>query len=604
MSDSTKEIPFIQGITETKEERKAVPRAQTKDLSVCHDFTEVDQYGTFGGGTKPFLAFSELEVLIQLELARFAKHCFLVTILGLLIPLMPVILLLISPLLYRHWGQPLRDVLSGICLCFAVFLFFFTAPILVWSIKGWDYIIRLYREQEVLSQIEIFSVVLCYFLMLYFMAYVWVVSHDVTTMFQDETRRRRIFVKQYNAIAQEYLLRLEALPGWAHTGADDSDDEESQSTDRTDHSAPGPSAGPTTQSTASAPLMSRRGTGSMRKDKKLKQANEISIGGFSKFFHHLQHWSNHSSRLRQRHSDIYLNRQGALAFTGTHGVGWNISVGLVLLALIRATIPRLWLSTFHRQALLPYSDPLLCWIIVHSFFVNWLVASVWFVLLNNVRISYAHNMVQMMLISAMVSKKATVSYKSHIESQYQIAITNKEIPHMNLAKPELLKAWWMVREYALTDMMEERVPLEISLVLSMSYILIVLVYTVVDFFIHSRGSIGAFTIQSLFDTIVISNIAIRALASCVTINEIQQDHTGDLIKSRHSLLFLHSGKSDLEATDVFSVRLLDHLANRVMYHDHRQRILGSEIDSTTMATIYIETAVAVVSNVAILYRYM
>merc|ERR1719169_316339 len=112
-----------------------------------------------------------------------------------------------------------------------------------------------------------------------------------------------------------------------------------------------------------------------------------------------------------------------------------------------------------------------------------------------------------MLISALVSKKATIAYKSHIESAYQIPITNADIPHMNLAKPELVKAWWMVREYALVDMMEERVPLEIVLVLSMSYILIVLVYTIIDFFVRTTGSIGAFTIQSLFDTLVISNIA-------------------------------------------------------------------------------------------------
>lgn len=587
-SSSSPRVPVIIQ-SETKAERHQVPRAQTSDLSVCHDFTEVDQYGTFGGGAKPFLAFTELEVLISLELARFVKFCLFATILGLLIPLVPIILLLFSPLVYRNWNTGMRDFIAGVILCFFVFVFFFTAPIVVWSIKGWDEVVELYRQRTVLSQVEIFSVGVCYFLMLYFLSYIWVVSHDVTTMFQDETRRRRFFVKNYNAIAQEYLVRLEALPGWAHQPTSE-DEEGALLTSRTDSSVGSDDE--------------KKGL-KAGKDEKLKRAlHEEGLGGFTKFLHHLKHWYGHHQRQLSRHSSIYSNNERKVGWRAVHGVSWDVPVSLVLLALVRAMIPRLWLCIFYKQALMPFHDPLLCWIITHSFFVNWLTASLWLVLLNNVRVSYAHNMMQMMLISALVSKKATVSYKTHIESQYHISISNKEIPHMNLSKPELLKAWWMVREYALTDMMEERVPLEISLVISMSYIFIVLVYTLVDFFLRTTGSIGAFTIQSLFDTLVISNIAIRALASCVTINEIQQDHTGELVKTRHSLLFLHSGKNDLEPTDIFSMRMLDHLSNRVMYHDHRQRILGTEIDSTTMATIYIETAVAVVSNVAILYRYM
>jgi len=445
--------------------------------------------------------------------------------------------------------------------------------------------------------------------MLYFLAYIWVVSHDVTTMFQDETKRRRIFVKQYNALAQEYLLKLEKLPGWAHQTTDEENDDTSSATARslesvdTEDEAESISAGPSARSDEKGPLKSKNTL--MPKDKKLKQAQRLSgVSGMAKFFHHLKHWWFHNHRVRQRHSDIYCNAEQKTVWQGSHGVPFKLSIGLIFVALLRAMIPRLWVCLFHREALLPIHEPLLCWMIIHSFFINWVTASLWLVLLNNVRVSYAHNMVQMMLISALVSKKATVSYKSHIETMYQIPITKAEIPHMNLSNSEVMKAWWMVREYALVDMMEERVPLEIVLVLSMSYIFVVLVYTIVDFFLRTTGFVGAFTIQSLFDTLVISYLAITALASCVTINAIQGEHTGELVKCRHSLLFLHSGKTDLASGDVFSCRLLDHLANRVMYHDHRQRILGSEIDSGTMATIYIETAVAVVSNIAILYRYM
>merc|ERR1719263_2514286 len=171
---------------------------------------------------------------------------------------------------------------------------------------------------------------------------------------------------------------------------------------------------------------------------------------------------------------------------GREVLGMEISNRIVVdLRSVRALIPRLWCTFYFGRSFVP-EDPYIATMVWHGFCLTWFIGFAWLAILNNARMAYSECVIQMKLTSALVHLEKRHAYlKSLLDegtvTEDEFRTLSRKLPYISMDVVDNIKAWWLLREYAIIDTMDERVTLEITMVLVFGLIFLTVAKCMYDF---------------------------------------------------------------------------------------------------------------------------
>merc|ERR1719326_910028 len=103
----------------------------------------------------------------------------------------------------------------------------------------------------------------------------------------------------------------------------------------------------------------------------------------------------------------------------------------------------------------------------------------------------------------------------------------------------------MIREYAVIDTMDERITLEITVILVFTVMFLTIAHSMWDYLHVETGVLTSFQVLSLLDLTVLGVMSLSALWKYVELNDIMREQADILVNARHGLLTPESKLMDM-----------------------------------------------------------
>jgi hypothetical protein len=195
--------------------------------------------------------------------------------------------------------------------------------------------------------------------------------------------------------------------------------------------------------------------------------------------------------------------------------------------------------------------------------------------------AYSECVTQMKLTSALVHLEKRHAYlKSLLDegtvTEEEFRTLSRKLPYISMDVVDNIKAWWLLREYAIIDTMDERVTLEITMVLVFGLIFLMVGKCIFDFFI-GQDELTSFQILCICDMLMLGYIVLKALWIYVEINDIMRSQADILIQARHGILNPQSKLMDMTDEE------LDHASSKMHLSSLNVKEVGVKIEPTALA---------------------
>jgi hypothetical protein len=580
-------------------------------------------------GTAPkarYLMVREIELMLESVRGRFVMLCMFITIACPAVPVLALLGLFGWPCVKGYFRDE-KETFVGLCASVVISLVVFAVPIfcLVYNPRALQYYTHILDDYQV-SHIEVYSPLFSFLCLLYLAGYITVISLDVECMV-DHAKRTRL--RSFKSSAAEVSLipldkdtpakislpglveSLEGLPGWAvldEPGAVNTP--RGHMPRRADHF---PSVTPRPDSEEAEQHGSMVGSldyvtfGAPKAAKqRMLRATQGHVTKLLFFFSH--QWT----RCR-----VYPYQTALM-------VGYGC---------FRALVPRLWVMLYWGHSFSP-TDPYvatMCW---HGIALTAFCGSMWLVLFNNARIAYGQNVNQMKLVSALIHLEKRHTYlktvvKPRADAE-EYAEVSQRLPYFSMDSLTNIKAWWNIREYAVIDTMDERMTLEITILLVFVVMFLTVAHSMWDFVHVKTGVLTSFQVLSILDLTVLGLMSMWALMTYVELNDIMRDQADILVNARHELLTPESklmdmtdeelllvlaskqgrtmseggerdgmGGAALEASD-----FLSHLCEVIRVDDFVQTLFGVEVTAYNVAQVVLGMVAGLGSAAGVLYELL
>lgn len=294
-------------------------------------------------------------------------------------------------------------------------------------------------------------------------------------------------------------------------------------------------------------------------------------------------------------------------------IGATETAAILVIALARVFIPRLWVHVQHGRPFFPH-NPVDALFVISLMLGTFFAASLWFILLENTRVEYSHNVNQMLLVSALASHDYRHQYlRDMLEVEEDSgSVKARELPLLDMTRASNVRVWWALREFAIVDSLDERIALELVVSAALLYQFSIILYCIIELFL--AGGVTAFTAVSVFDLTFLSALVMLVLLTCVEVNSMLQSHESTILRARQQIWspeskriglsleeqqeFVEEGQDDEEHQREV-LRLHNHLIEKVRHADTLQKLFGVEV---TMDNV-IQFIVAVLCGVGASSRY-
>merc|ERR1719498_636253 len=225
--------------------------------------------------------------------------------------------------------------------------------------------------------------------------------------------------------------------------------------------------------------------------------------------------------------------------------------------------------------------------------------------------------------------KGVVDDRSLTEQQFREL--SKKLPYISMELVDNIKAWWLLREYAVIDTMDERVTLEITMVLVFGLMFLTTGKCMYDFLIGFEN-LTSFQVLSICDLLMLGYISLKALWTYVQINNIMRSQADILIQARHGILNPQSKLMDMtddeleravstprspvstavsqkiganiDPTALAAAEFLSHLSEVIRVDDYVQTMFDVEVTAYNVAQAFFGMLAGVGSAAGVLYEFM
>lgn len=570
----------------------------------------------------------ELDYTLASLRTDFIKQCVYATCISLFVPVIATLMLLAAPF-YRYWPERAKTMRKLVYISVLAFVVCFGLPLFcIMEHTGGFRAFTAAVEAHDLSTVEVYSPFLAYFLIQYFIVFVLHVSLTVERVVDDakHVRRRQceqVFFESPSTTIDRALTGassrsvkvplstiisdLEGLPGWSRLEGYD----------------------PTIPAASTPP-------DSARPQKIRRQVSKTSDEqpDYQTFAPEQSDYHS-TSDLLIRHQSLFSEDDAKDAWEKLNTTlilfmrkqvehitaNRSLTMWLLLICMLRATLSRVWIFSYWDHPILPH-DGLLCLFSVHSILVTFVATGIWVILFVNAVIAYSTNRLELNLVSALVTVQSRHVYISQVllpEADGDVHIFNKwcrSLPHISMGHVENIKAWWMIREYALVDTMDERTTLEIVIFMGMMSIILMTLQCLYDLYLAGTlassqvaMAVTSFQVQAVVDIVLIGYLVCVAMLRMLAVNDILADQGQLLLQARHYLLLPQASlmslseaevKSAMEADDgqgessilrtipkssILAADFLTHLNEVIRYDDFIQSLFGVEVTSFNVAQV-------------------
>jgi hypothetical protein len=562
-----------------------------------------------------YLLVREIEITLQSVRSRLVALCTSITLASPLIPVLGVLGLLGWPCLKGRVREEKQSflILSASVIISAVV---FGLPIycLVANPRSVSYYSTLLTKFEI-SHVEVYSPIISYVVLLYLAVYIAVVSLDIQHIVDTAKRARFSFFQQSvrkvtlvpldkstpKEVGMMDLVRtLEGLPGWMCL---DDEDEPTAEPKRARKDLPG---SPKAAQNADDPEIQRGHidyvTFGANKDAKERMMDVSQLHKVGFFFRH------QAERCAEQPVQTAC---------------------MVIFGILRALVPRIWVTLYWGHHFVP-SDPYVATMTWHGIVLTAVCGAMWLVIFNNARVGYQENVNQMKIVSAMVHLEKRHTYLKTVvaprcKSDEEFNKLSRKLPYFTMDNVSNIKAWWLIREYAVIDTMDERMTLEITCLLVFTVMFLMVVHSVLDFVMVGKTILTSFQVLTLLDLSMLGTISLFALGTYVEMNNLMREQADILINARHGLLTPESklmdmtdgeltlalssglgksrtqsggmGESHLAASD-----FLSHLSEVIRVDDFVQTMFGVEVTAYNLAQVVLGMIAGVGSSAGVLYE--
>jgi len=580
----------------------------------------------------------EIEAALELVRSRFISRCIILTLCSPLIPAIAVAGVIMYPCLRYYAIVDTREFLLGLASSATIFLIVFALPLACVTLN-YPLTFEYYGDQLAdgkISYIEVYSPIMCYLVLLYLATYISIVSLDVEYVVDMSKKARHaafcassrlinlipLDPKSSAKVSLENIIEsMEGLPGWVCL-----------------ESARSPTT-PVQHYENVSPARVRRNLsehvyGDGERLLAEAEAEELGHGASPGSLDYLTFGL---PRVTMQVSTGSYRIFRRMVFFLQHQAGrcrdWSGQTAFLLVfALFRSVVPRLWCTLYFKQSFIP-EDPYIaamCW---HGIFLTWVIGFLWLLLFNNARLAYAENVNQLRIISAIVHLEKRHTYLTSVvaprcSSVEEYQMLSHKLPFIAMNTVDNIKAWWLLREYVVIDTMDERVTLEITMILVFGGIVGIAIQCVYDFLMANSTRLTSFQVLSIIDLTLLGILTLKALWSYVEINAIMREQADILIQARHAILNPESRLMDmtdeelhvaagrqgrksskpqspsLDMQALHSAEFLSHLSEIIRVDDYVQTMFGVEVTAFNVAQMVLGLIAGLGSAAGVLYGFM
>jgi len=590
---------------------------------------------------------------------RFIGICGVLTLLSPFIPFIALIGLCMWPF-YR--SEKSQEMAVAMAIALLIFSFVFVVPIVCFCMhrETFSMYAQLVDGHEI-SYIEVFSPFGWYEMLLYLTAFGWVVSLNVEQIVDASKRIRysKVFrdfdgeirlvplAKKMSSSSMtliDLVKSLEGLPGWVVLPEDSDADEEEGEPSPVKRGRAGSTvgAGGTKVRSALPKFASITSISSLARQSSTASSAAGDTASWSTKSHPVDYLTFDAPVMHKKSQEHNTGDYNFIFGKLKHFIGTQVerclkwplqTMIMIMIAAVRAMIPRLWIHLFWGFPMVPH-EPTVAAMCMHSIFVTFFGSALWLILFNNARLSYAENLNQVKLVSALVNLEKRHTYLKtvalpNVKSMHEYHRISGQLPYMQLNCVDHIIAWWLIREYALIDTMDERVTLEITMLLVLGGMFMTVINSILDFL--GGGEVSAFQVLAITDIIVLGCLALLALYPYYAINCTLADQANVLVHARHGILTPESRAMDMsneelrfnnkqsdkdqqihgphgklvitgnkKATD--AAEFLTHLSEVIRADDLVQTLFGVPINGTNLAQVCVSMLAGLGSAGGMLYK--
>jgi hypothetical protein len=575
----------------------------------------------------------EIEVALGVVRGRFIVRCLIVSAASPLIPILAVLGVLSFPCLRSYAKVNTREFLLGIGSSVSIFTVVFGLPLFCIYFNDQPY--SFYQQQLDnfnVSYIEVYSPLFCYLVLLYLAAYISIVCMDIEHIVDMSKRARydafcrstRLISliplenKSENEVTLEQILQsLEGLPGWACL-----EEHEERAQGQTEASV--------------TPVMVRRKGVSGEGENLIFEAEEDGHGQAPGSLDYLTFGvPRFTIEISAGGWKIFRRMGFFLSSQVTRCMEWRDQTAMLLVfAGFRALIPRIWCTLYFGRQFVP-ENPYIAAMVWHGFCLTWFIGFAWLAILNNARMAYSECVNQMRIVSALIHLEKRHTYLKGVVddrflSERQYRILSQKLPFISMDVVDNIKAWWLLREYAVIDTMDERVTLEITMVLVFAAMMVTTAKCMYDFFLGFE-ELTSFQVLSICDLLMLGYISLKSMWTYVEINNIMRSQADILIQARHgilnpqsklmdmtddeleravsstqdpSVLGKGSGPINIDSAALAAAEFLSHLSEVIRVDDYVQTMFDVEVTAFNVAQAVLGLVAGVGSAAGVLYEFM
>lgn len=219
---------------------------------------------------------------------------------------------------------------------------------------------------------------------------------------------------------------------------------------------------------------------------------------------------------------------------------------LTFLSLVRAFLPRFWLwivlhGKFWPEPMFGPAGKL----VAYSTVVTFAVSMVWIGLFWYVMMEYRRNMVQCIIVTALVDARSRVKFSQSylmsalwfgMDSDQSEAVLGK-LPLIDLRFSSNVAAFWRLHEYANLDRANER--MGISVLLEVVIIWLLLKFLVTTATIAAYEGLPAVLIVTCYDLVLFGFMIIVALKSALDMNNTQVTNKQVVVQAKYEVTMAH-----------------------------------------------------------------
>lgn len=563
----------------------------------------------------------EIELTLESVRGRFVMLCLFITVASPAIPVLALLGLLGWPCVKGYLRDD-KETFLGLCASVLISVVVFAVPIMcvVYNPHALQFYTHILDDYQV-SHIEVYSPFFSYLCLLYLSGYITVISLDVECMVDNAKRTRFAGFRSSKVDVSlipldkdtpakvslpELVMGLEGLPGWAML-----EEPGAVNTPR----------GHMPRRTSLFPVHSPR------------PGEELEHGSTVGSLDYVTFGAPKAARKRMmRATQGHLTK--LLFFFQHQGIRCRVypyqTAFMVLYGFFRAIVPRLWVMLYWGHSFHPENAYVatMCW---HGIALTAFTGALWLVLFNNARIAYGENVNQMKLVSALIHLEKRHTYLKTVVKPRADAEEYKDfsqrLPYFSMDSLTNIKAWWSIREYAVIDTMDERMTLEITILLVFVVMFLTVAHSMWDFAHVKTGTLTSFQVLSILDLTMLGVMSMSAMMKYVEMNDIMRDQADILVNARHEILTPESRLMDmtedeiqlvlastaerklseggtateraLEATD-----FLSHLNEVIRVDDFVQTLFGVEVTAYNVAQVVLGMVAGLGSAAGVLYELL